>query len=109
VTARRHRVLARKVFGWAVARLGLIGVSDSQCGFKAFTGGAAADLFGRLRTRGFGFDVELLLHARAAGYRIAEVPVNWTDQPGSKVSVVANAPRMLWDVAVARLRMRRRS
>lgn len=108
VTARPHRVLAGRVFSWAVRRMGLPEVLDTQCGFKAFTASVAADLFGRLRTRGFAFDVELLLLARAAGYRVAEVPVNWTDQPGSKVGVVAHGPRMLWETAVARLRVGRR-
>jgi dolichyl-phosphate beta-glucosyltransferase len=83
-------------------------VIDSQCGFKAFTAAAATDLFGRLRTRGFGFDVEVLLLAQAAGYRIVEVGVNWADQPGSKVAVVTDGPRMLWDVARVRWRTRGR-
>jgi len=85
VAARPHRIAAGRVFNWLVARLGVRAVADSQCGFKAFTGAAAERLFGRLRTRGFGFDVELLLEGQAAGYRIVEVPVNWADQPGSKV------------------------
>ena len=107
VVARRHRVLAGRVFSWIVRRLGLPGVMDTQCGFKAFTGPAAADLFEKVRTSGFGFDVELLLLARAAGYRVAEVPVNWTDQPGSKVGVLGNGPGMLWEIATARLRIGR--
>jgi dolichyl-phosphate beta-glucosyltransferase len=107
VVARPHRVVAGRVFSWIVQRLGVSGVVDSQCGFKAFTAIAAADLFGQLRTSGFGFDVELLLLARAAGYRVAEVPVNWTDQPGSRVRVLGNGPGMLWEIAVARLRMGR--
>lgn len=108
VVARPHRVMAGRVFSWAVRRLGLPGVTDSQCGFKAFTAPVAADLFARLRTSGFGFDVELLLLAQAAGYRVTEVPVNWTDQPGSKVRVLGNGPGMLRQIAAARLRMRPR-
>jgi dolichyl-phosphate beta-glucosyltransferase len=108
VVARPHRVVAGRVFSWIVQRLAVSGVIDSQCGFKVLTAKAAEDLFGRLRTSGFGFDVELLLLARAAGYRVAEVPVNWADQPGSKVRVLANGPRMLWEIAAARLRLGRR-
>ena len=108
VVARRSRVVAGRVFSWVVRRLVLPGIADSQCGFKAFTAKAAVDLFERLRTLGFAFDVELLFLARASGYRIAEVPVNWTDQPGSKVRVLGNGPRMLWEVATARLRVGRR-
>jgi dolichyl-phosphate beta-glucosyltransferase len=108
VVARPHRVLAGRAFNWIVQRLVVPGVVDSQCGFKAFTASAAADLFAKLQTSGFGFDVELLLLARAAGYRVVEVPVNWTDQPGSKVRVLGNGPGMLWEIAMARLRMARR-
>jgi dolichyl-phosphate beta-glucosyltransferase len=107
VAARRHRVLAGRVFNWFVARLGLEGVSDSQCGFKAFTGLAAERLFQALSTRGFAFDVELLLLARAAGYRIVEVPVNWADQSGSKVGVLRHGPGMLGEILQTRLRMRK--
>ncbi|MBI2158861.1 MAG: glycosyltransferase family 2 protein [Candidatus Rokubacteria bacterium] len=107
VAARPHRVAAGRVFNWLVARLGVRAVADSQCGFKAFTAAAAERLFGPLRTRGFGFDVELLLQARAAGYRIVEVPVNWADQPGSKVTVLRHGPGMVWQILQVRLRMGR--
>ncbi len=103
VAARPHRVAAGRVFNWLVAQLGLRGVADSQCGFKVFTAAAAERLFGRLRTRGFGFDVEILLEAQATGYRIAEVSVNWADQAGSKVGVLRHGPGMLWQIAKARL------
>jgi len=107
VSARRHRVLAGRVFNWLVARLGLEGIADSQCGFKAFTAAAAERLFAALVTPGFGFDVELLLRARAAGLRVSEVAVNWMDQPGSKSGVLTDGPRMLGEVVLARLRIGR--
>lgn len=105
VVTRRHRVAIGRLFNWIVARLGLRGVADSQCGFKLFRGAVAEKLFAPLRTRGFGFDVELLLRARRAGYGIVEVAVNWTDQPGSKVGVVTDGPRMLAQIVLARLRL----
>ena len=107
LVARRHRVIAGRIFNWLVGRLGLEGISDSQCGFKAFTRPAAERLFQALSTRGFAFDVELLLLARAAGYRIVEVPVNWADQSGSKVGVLRHGPGMLGEILRASLRVRR--
>jgi dolichyl-phosphate beta-glucosyltransferase len=107
VTAQPHRVLAGRVFNWLVSHAGLRGIADSQCGFKAFKARAAEDLFAPLRTRGFGFDVELLLQAQARGYRIAEVPVNWVDQAGSKVGVLKDGPLMLAQILAARLRLAR--
>ena len=103
VAARRHRVAAGRVFNWLVARLGLDAVADSQCGFKAFTAKSAGYLFEPLSTRGFGFDVELLLRAQTARYRIVEVPVNWVDRAGSKVGVLRHGPGMLWQIVRARL------
>jgi len=104
---RRHRVLAGRVFNWIVHRAGLSGIHDSQCGFKAFSAEAADALFPLIVTAGFGFDVELLLRARAAGFTVVEVAVNWSDQPGSKSSVVRDGPRMLWQIARARRRVGR--
>lgn len=107
VRTRAHRKAAGRVFNQLTAWLGLDGLEDTQCGFKAFTAAAADDLFPRLTTKGFGFDVELLLRARARGWRVAEVAVNWADQAGSKVSVLTDGPAMLWQILSARRRIRR--
>ena len=107
VHTRPHRMAAGRIFNWVVAWLGLHGIADTQCGFKAFTAAAAARLFGPLETQGFGFDVELLLRARAAGMRIVEVAVNWTDQAGSKVGVLTTGPGMVLEIIRARRRIGR--
>ncbi|MBI3635028.1 MAG: glycosyltransferase family 2 protein [Candidatus Rokubacteria bacterium] len=105
VVTRPHRVAAGRVFNWLVARLGLRGIADSQCGFKAFTAAAAEALFRPLVSRGFGFDVELLLRAQRASLRVSEIAVNWTDQVGSKVGVITTGPRMLLEILRARRRL----
>jgi len=51
--------------------------------------------------------VELLLLAQRRGYRVAEVAVNWADQPGSKVGVLRDGPRMLREALAARRRISR--
>ena len=107
VQAKRHRVWAGRVFNWLVARVGLRRIADSQCGFKCFRGPVAENLFRSLTTDGYGFDVELLLLAQRRGYTIAEVAINWSDQPGSKVSVLTDGPRMLWQILAARLSVAR--
>jgi dolichyl-phosphate beta-glucosyltransferase len=108
VRTRPHRVAAGRVFNWLVARLGVRGVADSQCGFKLFTARAAEALFGALQTAGFAFDVELLLRAQGGGFRIVEVAVNWADQEGSKVGVLRTGPGMLAQIVRARWRIGRR-
>jgi len=107
VRARSHRAVAGRVFNWLVTRVGVRGIADTQCGFKAFTAAATGTLFGPLETQGFGFDVELLLRAQAAGYRVVEVAVNWQDQAGSKVGVLTTGPGMLAQVVRARWRVGR--
>jgi len=107
VLARPHRRLAGVLFHVVSRAVGVVGVIDTQCGFKLFRGPVADDVFAAVTTDGFGFDVEMLLVARRRGYRIAEVAVNWTDQPGSKVSVLTDGPRMLAQVVAARIRLGR--
>src|SRR5206468_7040019 len=51
VTTRPHRVAAGRLFNWLVARMGLHGIADSQCGFKAFTAPSATRLFEALSTQ----------------------------------------------------------
>lgn len=61
------------------------GVRDTQCGFKGFTRAAAHDLFGRLKVTSIVFDVDLIYLARRRGYRIAIVPIVWSDRRGSRM------------------------
>jgi dolichyl-phosphate beta-glucosyltransferase len=103
-----HRKLSGEIFNFFVRRMGVGDVTDTQCGFKLFRGTVAEALFGELETTGFGFDVELLMLARRRGYRVIEVAINWADQPGSKVAVLRDGPRMLAQVVRARVRLNRR-
>ena len=98
-----------EIFNFFAQRLGVGNVKDTQCGFKLLRGPVAAVLFDELETEGFGFDVELLLLARHRGYRIIDVAINWADQPGSKVDVLRDGPRMLGQIVRARLRIARRN
>ncbi len=98
VKARWHRSVFGNIFNWIVQWLGIPGISDTQCGFKLFRKTVARDLFGASLVTGYGFDLELLYVAQRRGYRIAEVPVNWADQPGSKVWVLRDGLRMLLDL-----------
>jgi dolichyl-phosphate beta-glucosyltransferase len=99
------RRFAGRVFHQIVRYAGVKGITDSQCGFKLFRGPAAAALFSRLRVNGFAFDVELLLLAQRFEMTVAEVPVNWTHQPGSKVRVVRDGLHMAMDVLRLRAMM----
>lgn len=65
--------------------------SDAQCGFKAIRADRAAELLPLVEDTGWFFDTELLVLAERAGLRIHEVPVDWVDDPDSRVDVVSTA------------------
>jgi putative flippase GtrA len=67
------------------------GFSDAQCGFKAIRADVAHRLLPLVEDPGWFFDTELLVLAERAGLRIHEVPVDWVDDPDSRVDLVATA------------------
>jgi glycosyltransferase involved in cell wall biosynthesis len=73
--------------------------SDAQCGFKAVTASAARRLLDDVRDDGWFFDTELLVLAQRRGLRIHEVPVDWVDDPDSRVDIVRTAIEDLRGVA----------
>jgi putative flippase GtrA len=75
--------------------------SDAQCGFKAITAPVAARLLPLVEDNNWFFDTELLVLSQRSGLRIHEVPVDWTDDPDSRVDIVATAREDL--VGIARL------
>jgi glycosyltransferase involved in cell wall biosynthesis len=65
--------------------------SDAQCGFKAVRTSVAKRLVPNIKDEGWFFDTELLVLAQRAGFRVHEVPVDWTDDPDSRVAIVRTA------------------
>ncbi|GIF12183.1 bifunctional glycosyltransferase family 2/GtrA family protein [Actinoplanes teichomyceticus] len=65
--------------------------SDAQCGFKAIRADVARRLLPMVEDTGWFFDTEMLVLAERAGLRIHEVPVDWVDDPDSRVDIVATA------------------
>jgi dolichyl-phosphate beta-glucosyltransferase len=93
-----HRRVMGKGFNLLVQALLLPGLWDTQCGFKLFRGGVARNLFGRLRTDGFAFDVEVLYAARRSGLTVSEVPVRWINSTTTRVQAVRHSREMLADL-----------
>lgn len=74
-----------------------LGVTDSQCGFKAFSARAAAAIFPKQEIFRWAFDVEILAIAKRFGYKFKEVPVKWVDDAESHVKF-SGMVRMLLEV-----------
>ncbi len=73
--------------------------SDAQCGFKAIRADVARELLPLVQDTGWFFDTELLVVAERSGLRVHEVPVDWVDDPDSRVDIVATATADLKGVA----------
>jgi putative flippase GtrA/glycosyltransferase involved in cell wall biosynthesis len=73
--------------------------SDAQCGFKALRTEAARALLPYVQDSEWFFDTELLVLAERSGMRIAEVPVDWVDDPDSRVDLVSTAVADLRGIA----------
>jgi putative flippase GtrA len=67
------------------------GFSDAQCGFKAMRTDVARTLLPLTQDQGWFFDTELLVLAEHNGLRIHEVPVDWVDDPDTRVRIVETA------------------
>ncbi|MEV6770500.1 bifunctional glycosyltransferase family 2/GtrA family protein [Nocardia sp. NPDC051030] len=78
--------------------------SDAQCGFKAMRGPVAKLVLPLVEDGEWFFDTELLVLAERIGLRIHEVPVDWIDDPDSRVDIVDTARkdlRGIWRVGRA--------
>jgi glycosyltransferase involved in cell wall biosynthesis len=93
--SRCYNLLLRMIFA--------VRFRDAQCGFKAVRASVARRLLPAVRDDEWFFDTELLLLAEHNGLRVHEVPVDWIDDPDSRVNVRATAMgdlrgvrRMMW-------------
>ena len=102
------RRLASKTYIKVLCAVGGFKLSDSQCGFKAFSAAAAEAVFRQCETDGFAFDFEAIMTAVALGYSIGEIPVRIVNHRASKVHVFSDSLKMLHDLADIRRRVRAR-
>jgi putative flippase GtrA len=99
VTRSPKRELISRAYN-AILKLALgARFSDAQCGFKAIRADVARELLPRVRDEEWFFDTELLVLAQREGLRIHEVPVDWVEDPDSRVAIVSTAAADLRGVA----------
>jgi dolichyl-phosphate beta-glucosyltransferase len=100
------RHVAGRIFNYAVQRLTVPGINDTQCGFKMFTASAVEAIFPRVTVDGWAFDIEVLSIARARAMRIIEVPIEWHYRRESRLSLIRDGASMLRQLLQIRARAR---
>ena len=97
---KRQTFIRRKMgqtFNALLRTIGGIQIEDTQCGFKAFRRDARSAIFSRQTIDGFAFDVEVLMLAERLGFKVEDMPVQWSNADGSKVRMVRDSFRMFVD------------
>ena len=107
VERKLTRHLMGRVFATCVSTLFDIPVYDSQCGCKIFRRDAVLPLLPLILSKGWLWDTQLLILLYARQCAMIEAPVSWRDVPGSKVSLLWDPLRMLYELWRFRRHLRR--
>jgi glycosyltransferase involved in cell wall biosynthesis len=91
-----RRQFASRVFHRVVQLLFRMNIRDTQCGAKVLRRQAVEKIHSSLRITDMAFDINLLYALKRAGFRILEVPTEWTDKVGSKVTLGRTSMTMLF-------------
>lgn len=98
-----RRQFASRVFHFIVQSLFLMNIRDTQCGAKVMRRTAVEKIHSNLRIADMAFDINLLFSLKRAGFVIREVPTEWTDKIGSKVTLGRTSLTMLLSAIRVRL------
>lgn len=85
------REFISRSYNFLLKRTMQVRFSDAQCGFKAIRADVANKLLPHIVDNGWFFDTELLIIAERSGLRIHEIPVDWVDDPDSRVDIKQTA------------------
>ncbi|AUZ35451.1 sugar translocase [Arthrobacter sp. PGP41] len=85
------REFISRSYNFLLKRTMQVRFSDAQCGFKAIRADVARTLLPHIEDNGWFFDTELLIIAERSGLRIHEIPVDWVDDPDSRVDIKQTA------------------
>ncbi len=93
-----QRQFASRVFHFIVQVLFWMNIKDTQCGAKVMRRSAIEKVHDQLRIADMSFDINLLYALKRSGFRVLEVPTEWTDKAGSKVTLGRTSFTMLLSV-----------
>ncbi len=97
-----YRRIPGKIGNLIIQALVLPGIRDTQCGFKCFSASAAEAVFPKMKTSGWGFDVEALALTKRAGFKLKEIPIEWrndtrsTLEAGAYISTLIEVAKIRW-------------
>lgn len=106
VQRKWHRDIMGQVFHWIVNSLLNLRAHDTQCGCKLVPRATFMRLRPSLHLTGFAFDLDLLMALQAHGCEVIEVPVDWHEVSGGKISLLRDPWVMLRDALTIRSRLK---
>ena len=81
-----------------------IKISDTQCGFKVFHSSYIKKIFKKIQMKGYVYDIEVALALIKGGIQIVELPLTWIHKEGSKVNLISDSIKFLFDLIVLKMR-----
>ena len=99
------RRFASRAFHFIVQVLFWLNIHDTQCGAKVMKREVVEKVHDNLRIADMAFDINLLVAVKRAGFRIREVPTEWTDKAGSKVTSSLFRSSLTMFLSVVRIRL----
>lgn len=99
------RRFTSRTFHFIVELLFWMNIKDTQCPCKVMTRECAEKIHSSLQIADLAFDVNLLVALRRAGFSVLEVPTEWTDQAGSKVTSSLFRSSLTMFLSVVRIRL----
>jgi len=96
------REIISRCYSFLFRALFFVSFRDAQCGFKVVSRQVVNNVIPLVKDTGWFFDTELLIISEKNGYSVCEIPVNWTDDPDTRVNIFRTA----WDDVKGLLRIR---
>jgi glycosyltransferase involved in cell wall biosynthesis len=100
-----NRRFASRVFHAIVQLFFRLNIHDTQCGAKVMKREVVEKIYPNLCIADLAFDINLLVAVKYAGFRIREVPTEWTDKAGSKVTASLFRSSLTMLLSVIRIRL----
>ena len=94
------------LFNFVIYFLFRIKIKDTQCGFKLFNRTYAYNVFKKLKSYRFSFDVELVILLKENNITIKELPIEWVHKEGSKLNIIYDIPKMMIDIIKIKLKQK---